>query len=182
MIRDVDLVSYLPPFLAEYKELAATLAAEDPEFGLAWEAADRALRNGFIATADEYGISRFEKMLGILPEPSDALEDRRARVQSRWHYALPYTLRILREKVSEVLGGEHEFSLGTDFAEAYRLTVVIYAVSGVRTDEVERLLSRMVPANVLYDVVLEGAISGTAHFGVAMEEADITEIRQRRAG
>ena len=51
MIREVDLVSMLPPFLAEYRELRAALEAENPEFVLVWRAADRVLRNEFIATA-----------------------------------------------------------------------------------------------------------------------------------
>lgn len=91
MIREVDLVSYLPPFVAEYKETNLTLTAENPEFVLVWEAADRALKNEFIATADEYGIGRFEKILHILPSRDDTLESRRARVQSRWFTSLPYT-------------------------------------------------------------------------------------------
>ena len=44
MIREVDLVSYLPPFMAEFKEIMATLEAENPEFVLVWEAADRVLQ------------------------------------------------------------------------------------------------------------------------------------------
>ena len=68
MTREVDLVSYLPPFLAEFKEIAITLEAENPEFVLVWNAAERVLSNEFIETADEYGISRFEKILKILPD------------------------------------------------------------------------------------------------------------------
>ena len=41
MTREVDLVSYLPPFLAEFKEIAVTLEAENPEFVLVWNAAER---------------------------------------------------------------------------------------------------------------------------------------------
>lgn len=63
MIRDVDLVSYLPPYLVGYEENHATLEAENPEFILVWNAADRVLYNEFIETANEYGISRFEKIL-----------------------------------------------------------------------------------------------------------------------
>ena len=32
MIREVDLVSYLPPFVGEYKETNLALTAENPEF------------------------------------------------------------------------------------------------------------------------------------------------------
>ena len=75
MIREVDLVSYLPPYLQQYnQETVAALEAENPEFRLIWEASDRVLYNEFIATADEYGISRFEKILNILPSKEDALE------------------------------------------------------------------------------------------------------------
>ena len=49
MIREVDLVSYLPPFLAEYQETNLTLTAENPEFALVWKAADQVLTNEFIA-------------------------------------------------------------------------------------------------------------------------------------
>lgn len=34
MIREVDLVSYLPPFMQSYKEPVAALEAENPEFSL----------------------------------------------------------------------------------------------------------------------------------------------------
>ncbi len=35
MIREVDLISYLPPFIAEYKQVSRTLEAENPEIGRA---------------------------------------------------------------------------------------------------------------------------------------------------
>ena len=79
MIREVDLVSYLPPFIAEYEETNTTLTAENPEFVLVWKAADRTLKNEFIETADEYGISRFEKLLRLCPSQKDTLEERRKR-------------------------------------------------------------------------------------------------------
>ncbi len=104
MIREVDLVSYLPPFVAEYKETNLTLTAENPEFVLVWEAADRALKNEFIATADEYGIGRFERLLHILPSVSDTLEIRRARVQTKWFTALPYTWRMFMQKMEGICG------------------------------------------------------------------------------
>ena len=64
-MKKVDLVSYLPPFMADFKEITVTLKAENPEFVLVWVAAEQVLQNEFIETADEYGISRFEKILNI---------------------------------------------------------------------------------------------------------------------
>ena len=95
MLRDVDLVSYLPPFLQEYKEINATLTAENPEFSLIWSAKEQILYNCFIATADANGIARYEKILGIYPSPEDTLESRRSRVQVQRTNLIPYTLRSL---------------------------------------------------------------------------------------
>ena len=68
MTKEVDLVSYLPPYLAEFKEISVALEAENPEFVIVWNAADRVLYNEFIATADEYGPrSRRREGLSMYP-------------------------------------------------------------------------------------------------------------------
>lgn len=110
MTKTVDLVSYLPPFMADFKEISVTLEAENPEFVLVWKAADRVLQNEFIESADEYGISRFEKILNILPSTEDTLESRRARVQARWFNTIPYTMKAFLAKL-EALCGDSDFTV-----------------------------------------------------------------------
>lgn len=155
MIREVDLASYLPPFIAAYKETDLTLTAENPEFMFVWQAADRTLKNEFIAIADEYGISRFEKILGIYPADTDTLENRRMRVQNKWFNATPYTIRMLAAKMAELLGDEHCFSIWADFEKAYELKLTIYNTGGLRFDnnhieEIKYLMDVMVPLNIRY--------------------------------
>lgn len=155
MIRDVDLAAYLPPFIVEYKEINITLTAENPEFVLVWKAADRALSNEFIATADEYGIGRFEKILGIYPADTDTLEARRMRVQNKWFNAAPYTIRMLAAKMAELLGGVHFFSIWTDPQNGYGLRLTIYNTEeprfgGCHMEEAKYLLGTMVPLNMRY--------------------------------
>lgn len=150
MIREVDLVSMLPPFLAEYRELRAALEAENPEFVLVWRAADRVLRNEFIATADEYGIGRFEKMLNIPPSKGDSLETRRTRVLSRWFTALPYTWRRLLQKLS-LICGDGGFLASMPGENGYRITICIRmdGYEGPHLREVRRMLEGMVPVNMV---------------------------------
>ena len=111
MIQDVDLLSLLPPFLAEYKEIHAALSAENPEFRAIWKAADNVLSNEFIVTADAWGVSRFEKMLGIVPEKEADLEDRRAAVLMKYNMRSPYTIRRLQDILAEVVGETNYLSL-----------------------------------------------------------------------
>lgn len=104
MIREVDLVTYLPSFMQKYQEPVAALEAENPEFAIAWDSVHSILYNHFISTADEYGIRRFEKMLGISPSNEDSLESRRWQVQMKWSSMVLYTLPKLREFLVSVLG------------------------------------------------------------------------------
>jgi hypothetical protein len=147
MIREVDLVSYFPPYLKEYKEQVAALEAVNPEFSIVWNAADQVLSNEFIATADEYGISRFEKILKILPSKEDTLESRRARVQSRWFTALPYTWKSLLAKMIAVCG-EDNFKLTKDFT-MYQLYVETSLNLVGQVEELDKVLNTMLPCNVV---------------------------------
>lgn len=152
MIREVDLVDYyLPPFMQKYKEPVAALKAEEPEFQLIWKAADRVLYNHFISTADEYGISRFEKLLGIFPSSEDTLESRRERVQSRWFKSIPYTLKTLINKLV-TLCGDRDFTIKADFSESYTMILNVSLSIFGQVDELNEVLSYMTPQNIVVKV------------------------------
>lgn len=169
MIREVDLVSYLPPFMKTYKEPVAALEAENPEFYLVWTATDKVLRNRFISTADEYGISRFEKMLGIYPSAEDTLESRRSRVQSRWFNIMPYTMRTLLSKL-QVLCGDTDFTLTHNFDVGYTLTLQTNLEKYGQVEELEAMLSSMLPENIVVKSlnVIPWNVEGFLFFGGGM--------------
>ncbi len=148
MKREVWLLSYLPAFLAEYKETAAALQAADPEFALVWEAADKVLYNAFIATADEYGIARFERLLGILPSGMDTLASRRNRVQARWFMALPGTWRMFLKRLT-VLCGNTDFTFVKRF-DKYRIELYVSLELFGQVEELNRLVDAMLPCNMVF--------------------------------
>lgn len=148
MKRDVDLVSYLPPFLQEYDTYRATLDAENPEFKIVWDAGNRVLYNAFIETADEYGISRFEKLLKIYPSKEDTLESRRLRVQIRWFDELPYTMITLLEKLI-MLCGKDNFTLEHNFSTGYTLTFSTCLTMPGQVDELDNIFRIMLPCNII---------------------------------
>ena len=151
MIREVDFVDYyLPPFMQNYKEPVAALEAEQPEFVIVWKAVDRILYNRFIATADEYGISRYENLLGIYPSDEDTLESRRSRVQSKWFNMIPYTMRVLLQKLT-VLCSDTDFTVTKDFSEGYTLTIITDLELYGQVEELENIINSMIPANIVVD-------------------------------
>lgn len=147
MTKDVDLVSYLPPFMADFKEISVTLEAENPEFVLVWNAADRVLQNEFIESADEYGISRFENILGILPSKEDTLESRRARVQARWFNTVPYTMKAFLAKLTS-LCGDTDFTVTKKYAE-YRIEISTDLELFGQVEELEHIIESMMPCNMV---------------------------------
>lgn len=150
MSRKVDLVSYLPPYLQNYREQVAALAAEDPEFLIVWDAVDGILYNHFISTADEYGISRYEKLLGIRPAEDDNLESRRSRVQVQWVNLMPYTMRTFLQKMN-VLCGETSYVVSGHFRESYVLSVITHLENVGQVDELNNLFQGILPMNVVVD-------------------------------
>ncbi len=175
-LNEIDLKEYLPPFLREYKELRAVMETENPELESARRAARRVLDNEFPETADEYGIGRFEKLLGIIPSKDDTLESRRARVYSRWFTELPYTLGTFAKK-AELMAGGSEFSITEDY-EHYRVRVDTSFELFGQVDELERLVELMFPCNITADV--RNTIRCKAEFrqsvGGAVSTAEIITI------
>ena len=161
MIREVGLVTYLPPFMQKYHEPVAALEAADPEFAIAWDATHRILYNHFISTADEYGIKRFEKLLDISPAEEDTLESRRSRVQSKWFSKLPYTLRILLQKLTVLCGGT-DFTVTDHFEDGYTLTLGTGLELYGQVEELRDMLDTLLPCNIMTSVrnTLSGQMTG----------------------
>lgn len=191
MIREVDLVSYLPPFMADFKEIAVTLEAENPEFKIIWDAANQVLYNEFIETADEYGISRFEAILKILPSKEDTLESRRARVQVRWFNAIPYTMKALISKLI-ALCGDNNFTITKQF-DFYRLKLETNLELYGQVEELEYIINTMFPCNIVVvsdnkiicdvkgSAVFAGGICAVEYFFITNDEQIFRTISGKAA-
>lgn len=154
MTREIDMATYyLPPFMQEYEEPVEALRAENPEFKELWKATDRILKNHFINTADEYGISRFEKILGIQALKSDTLEFRRAVVLSKWNPQIPPTMKGIKETLKLLCGSEENFIIHYD-NDTYNLSVKIALVRKEMREESYLLLKSLIPENINLEVTL----------------------------
>lgn len=153
MLRNVNLTGYLPPYLQEYRELMQALNAENPEFNAVWEETQWILDNNFVVSADDYGLSRFEKILGIYPGKSETLEERRLHILARLNERRPYTLRALRELLGNICGDRFQSaSVDTD---RYTLEVNVLDGKPDLFPIVRELLDHIVPANIIWGAVFE---------------------------
>lgn len=156
MLREVELTGYLPPFLQEFKELKAAFDAENPEFQLAWDATENVLKNEFISTADEYGISLWEQILKILPDTSKTLEERRGGVKLRLMNTGKISCQMIAEIVSNYTGSP-TFCI-------YKNGVVKIEVDGEIFDEENLLntLKKRIPAHLKLATTIHTKRAGRA--------------------
>lgn len=152
MDREINILNYLPAILKEVKELKALSVCENPELVLLWDALENALNDQFVNDATEYGVSRLESILKIVSKGTDTLNDRKFRILTRLNEKLPYTVRTLQNQLSS-LCGENGFTLEVNHA-AYTLKVRVELTAKSNFNDVEALLDRVAPANMIIDLSL----------------------------
>lgn len=104
-----------------------------------------------ITTATEIGIARREKILGILPDPEDSLEARRAVVLFWWYNRMPYTRRVLEGKIA-ALCGTGNYTFDYDLEEKI-LHVIIAPELGLDVlYAVTAILDRLVMLDIILDI------------------------------
>lgn len=150
MIREVDLSGFLPGFVGEYREIKEILNAETPEIQAVENAVERMRDCAFILYCGEREIGRFERMMGVFPAAEDTLSERQGRILIRWNESPPYTLSALKEKLAAICG-EDNFSVTVNY-DAYRLDLTVTLARAGQVEELERMLKRIIPANMVVDV------------------------------
>ncbi|OUP67119.1 hypothetical protein B5F10_18735 [Anaerotruncus colihominis] len=152
MWLDRKLIDYLPPVLQQTREMQAVMEGEQPAVAGLWDAWKTVLDALFVRYANEQGLARWERMLGIRPRGTDSMEVRRVAVLARLNEQLPFTERTLRLMLDGVCG-PGGYTLEIIYSE-YRVFVRVHLWEKRAMDEAAALLGRVVPANMVIDLGL----------------------------
>lgn len=102
-MREAKIENYQPPLVRAQREMGYITSAENPEFNWLYGILDTAIKDQFIVTATEIGISRWERILNIKPPAGSTLEQRRAAVMARLLARIPINLEVVRQVVETYL-------------------------------------------------------------------------------
>ncbi len=167
MLREVDLMRYLPAFLLEYEELRAALSAMNPDFRLVWQTGDETLNNCFVLSADTNAIGRYEKIYGIQPDSLDAVEQRRARVMGFLTAPYPMTLKYLNAWLKSL------YEKNGACTDDYDLHITFFPVESSITDrEFEAFIVKACPLNMNIELTTACNTDGGLRAG-AIAESDM---------
>lgn len=140
------MLDYYPTVLQSNLDMIGVADANQYLFEGLWNAADRALNNQFLDTADAYGVGRWESILGIVPKDTDTLDFRKDRVRNRLNLRPPFTIRYLKIRLDDLFGAGNY----TVEAEDYTLYIDAAASNLGYSQELTVLLDSVVPANMVY--------------------------------
>jgi len=146
------MINYFPPILHTVREVRAIAAAYQVDFYGLWSSIYNTVDNIFVLTADDWGLSLFERGLGIVARPSDTLDIRRARILALLRCGVPYTMRWLEWWLSDVCGpGNSRVDLDND---NYILTIKLHLPARELREAVVQFLEYVLPANLDWGVRL----------------------------
>lgn len=152
MIRDVNLIDHLPPYVQEYREIKGIMNAENPELQLVEDDSEKIKDNMFVLYTDDVGIKRHEKMFGLTPLKNDTLYNRQSKVLAQYTNTVIYTLRGLIERLNVICGvGNYTLELISD---VYKINISLHLRVKNLISTVSSMLVNMIPANILYTCVV----------------------------
>ena len=141
------LIEYLPEFLRNVREYKAVLTyGVEPEIVKLYQAIENALNNQFIQDADEYGVQRWEKILGISHKSDYTLDERKFAILTKINEQLPYTTRSM-EKRLENLCGKDNYSVSVD-VNNFTVNIGVALTARNSYNDVSAMLEDVVPANM----------------------------------
>lgn len=146
------LIDYLPEFMQELKEIEVLLNAENEDIVAYKKSIEEVFKNQYFLEAEGEWLKHFEDMLGIVPKLTDSLETRRFRIFARFNESLPYTEITLNRQL-ETLCGKGGYKMTLVYSE-YKLVVKIALISKGMFDEVNKMLRKIAPANLIVDLTL----------------------------
>ncbi|MGN9164976.1 putative phage tail protein [Tissierellaceae bacterium HCP3S3_D8] len=157
--------TYFPDVLhdvKEYKEIANT---ENPEIEIAWQSIDDLIDDQFIETSTERGVARREKLLKVTPSKADSLDDRKLRISLKWNDRLPYTYKVLKDKLDQIFGDNYEMER---LVSKRLLKIKVNSFNWSMFDLVTNEIRQMIPANMILESTIHQRIESPFYIAVTI--------------
>ncbi len=143
------IIEHLPQFMQDIEEFKKLFYIEENIFAELKKAYQKYENNLWIETADEDGIVRREKFLGIT-KPQGDIEERRKVVLSEWSTVLPFNYKSLDDWLLRYLGKDN-YTINIDF-ENYNVNILLSIYVKEYKTYLENTLRYKLPANMVIEI------------------------------
>lgn len=170
------LLEYLPPFLREYYEFKQLCKSGDIEVSSIDKAVDWNFDSAFISDCDATVLSKYERLLGIIPTSSQSIENRRNMVLLQWNTVASMTLSQFISKLQEYCGKDNIY-VDTSREQFYQL-VLWFNIHKVDVPIIKDFVDTWLPMNVNYTLNGKTEIEESLKIGflTKVEKANIISV------
>lgn len=170
------LLEYLPPFLREYYEFKQLCKSGDIEVSSIDKAVDWNFDSAFISDCDATVLSKYERLLGIIPTSSQSIENRRNKVLLQWNTVAIMTLPQFISKLQEYCGKDN-FTVDNSREQFYQL-VIWLNIHKVDVPIIKDFVDTWLPMNVNYTLNGKTEIEESLKIGflTKVEKANIISV------
>lgn len=170
------LLEYLPPFLREYYEFKQLCKSGDIEVSSIDKAVDWNFDSAFISDCDATVLSKYERLLGIIPTSSQSIENRRNKVLLQWNTVASMTLPQFISKLQEYCGKDN-FTVDNSREQFYQL-VIWLNIHKVDIPLIKDFIDTWLPMNVNYTLNGKTEIEESLKIGflTKIEKANIISV------
>ena len=149
-----QIISYLPRPFAVLRSYQALAGAEQPEVNQLWDDLSASWDGLYITTATDPMLGRWEAIvMGEAPPVGSSDDERRFDLLTKTSLELPYSIRMLEQLIARITGdGGYSIEISPS---SYFLEIRIALVSQRSLKEVDRMLRRVLPANMAYHLDLK---------------------------
>lgn len=167
---DDHLIDYLDGCIyKDYEEIKEIMRVEQIEEESIWKEMDYLMKEARVQSSEDIGLSRWEEILELRPLDTDPVEIRRLRIKGKLNETLPYTYRVVYSMLQSLCGKDGVFVDRN--VEKYTYSVKVALKSKKLKAEVEKLLDRVIPENMILRVTLmyntHRILSGMTHAQLA---------------
>lgn len=146
------LLDKWPEFLQAIAEFKALSDALSPEAEMARKSVEDMAKEFSAYTLSEWGVERWEGILGVAGKDADDLDSRRVRIITKVIEQPPITKRSLYNQL-RALAGDGRFAMSIDYG-AHTLEVKLDLGSKSAFEDVKALVERSAPAEMVLSVTL----------------------------
>lgn len=146
--------NFMPNLYNNNIEMNAIINSEEVEFENSLKFNIRtSFDNNFIATADSYGLTNFEKLFNLTSNPNEeSLDFRRQRLWNRINSNPIYTERYLQQCLNDILGvNNYRYVISYN---DYTLDIYATRPGKLWLKELKALLEKIMPCNILWTIHL----------------------------
>ena len=143
------ILNHYPPVIKQIKDIQQIAKAEDIEFTKLNTSITEVIRNMFVFTADETGVKRFEKLLGITPKAAQSLDDRKIYIISMMNRR-----KMSLEELTAMLSNYSEGIRLINDMSNFEMIVEINTDAG-SLETINSIIDEILPLNIYFEFALQ---------------------------